>query len=134
MQDDNTAAPLGTPRVGDRILVTVQVEVRVSAHFVAIDDPLPANFEAVNPEFDSQQTSADAAAGMDWVSDFSELREDRALFFCDHLPPGRHTLRYLARVRAAGTATAPQTKVEEMYRPEHFGLGESVEVVSLPWE
>jgi hypothetical protein len=31
-------------------------------------------------------------------------------------------LRYLARVRAVGAATAPAAKVEEMYHPERLGL------------
>ena len=38
---------------------------------------------------------------------------------------GAHEIRYLARVRAAGAATAPPTKIEEMYHPERFGLGAS---------
>jgi uncharacterized protein YfaS (alpha-2-macroglobulin family) len=133
LSDDNQPGELGEPRVGDRVLVTLEIETRVASHFVAVDDPLPANFEAVNPAFRSREASGGALA-RDWASDFSELREDRALFFCDYLPPGRYTVRYLARVRAAGTATAAQTKVEEMYHPEHFGMSESIEVRSLPWE
>jgi len=52
------------------------------------------------------------------------------LYFCDHMPAGAYIYRYLARVRAAGDATAGPTKVEEMYRPERFGLGEMVKVSS----
>jgi hypothetical protein len=32
-------------------------------------------------------------------------------------------------VRAAGSSTAPPTKVEEMYHPDRFGLGDSQIVV-----
>jgi len=35
-------------------------------------------------------------------------------------------------VRAAGQATAGPTKVEEMYRPERFGLGEPTALASKP--
>jgi hypothetical protein len=31
--------------------------------------------------------------GTEWVSDYSELREDRAVFFANELYPGRYTLR-----------------------------------------
>jgi uncharacterized protein YfaS (alpha-2-macroglobulin family) len=50
------------------------------------------------------------------------------VFYCDELPAGRFAFQYLARVRMAGKTIAPQTKVEEMYRPERFGLGDSVEI------
>ena len=76
-----------------------------------MDDPLPAVFEAVVPEFKTQQTTA-LALTQDWVSDHRELRTDRALFFSDWLAPGRHVIRYLARVRAAGTVTAPAARIE----------------------
>jgi uncharacterized protein YfaS (alpha-2-macroglobulin family) len=131
--DDGTIRELRQPRVGDLVLITLRLEVRQPAHYVAIDDPLPAVFEAVNPKFKSQTTRA-GVAQMDWVSNFHELRTDRALFFCDHIAPGNYTISYLARVRAAGTATAPGAKVEEMYHPDRFGLAESVEVTSLPIE
>jgi alpha-2-macroglobulin len=120
-------------QVGDRVLVTLRVETTRPGHFVAIDDPLPAIFEAVNPAFKSQQVGGEDAAP-DWVSDYREMRADRVVYFCDHLPAGAFTFRYLARVRAAGNATAGPTKVEEMYRPERFGLGESAKLESKPME
>ena len=42
------------------------------------------------------------------------------MFFCDSLPKGRFHLQYLARVRAAGTVTAPAAKIEEMYHPDRY--------------
>ena len=130
--DDGTISELKEPRVGDRVLVTLRVEIRDRANYIAIDDPLPSIFEAVNPEFKTQQTRAGEVVGDEWFSDFRELREDRALFFRDHVWPGTFTIRYLARVRAAGTATAPAAKIEEMYHPDRFGLTESVQLTSLP--
>jgi hypothetical protein len=99
---------------------------------VVVDDPLPAIFEAINPAFKSQETMAGQRLGIDWMSDHQELRDDRALFFADDLAPGDYTIRYLARVRAAGTATAPAAKIEEMYHPERFGLTETLQLTSLP--
>jgi uncharacterized protein YfaS (alpha-2-macroglobulin family) len=84
----------------------------------------------VNPTFKTQQTRAGEQIGLDWLSDFHELREDRALFFANHVAPGRYTIRYLARVSAAGEATAPSAKVEEMYKPERCGLTESVKLIT----
>ena len=132
VEDDGTLSALEKPQVGDRVLVTLDVEVRRPANYVVVDDPLPAIFETLNPAFKSQETRAGEKLGRAWMSDYTELRDDRALFFADHILPGDYTIRYLARVRAAGTATAPSAKVEEMYHPERFGLTETTRLTSLP--
>jgi alpha-2-macroglobulin len=123
INDDGSLSELGEPQVGDRVLVTIRFNAPTRASYVAIDDPLPAVFEGVNPEFKTQQMNVDLATV--WQSDFTEIRDDRALFFRNELWEGNHEIRYLARVRAAGTATAPPTKIEEMYNPERFGLSGS---------
>lgn len=130
--DDNVARGFTNARVGDRVLVTLQLEARETAHYVAIEDPAPAIFELVNPAFASPSAAAGDRHAASWRSDFQEIRQDRALFFRDRLPPGHYTLRYLARVRAAGTAWAPGAKIEEMYHPERFGLTETVRVHAAP--
>ncbi len=132
VEDDGSLSELKDLRVGDRVLVTLHVDVRRPAQYLAVDDPLPAIFEAINPAFKSQETRAGEVLGRDWLSDHHELREDRALFFADRIYPGQYTIRYLARVRAAGTATAPSAKIEEMYHPERFGLTETLQLTSLP--
>ena len=132
VEDDGTLSEAKDLRVGDRVLVTLDLEVRKAASYLAINDPLPAVLEAVNPAFKSQATRAGEKLGTDWLSDFRELREDRALFFADRIGPGNYTVRYLARCSSAGTATAPSAKVEEMYHPERFGLTESAQLTSLP--
>ena len=115
-------------QVGDRVVVTLRVATPRPGHFVAIDDPLPAILEAVNPEFRTAQAAAQAQEF--WRADYREVRADRVLYFCDHLPAGAYTFSYLARVRTAGTVMAPATKVEEMYRPERFGLSETATLTS----
>ena len=125
---DGSLADAADLQVGDRVVVTLRVETTRPGHFVAIDDPLPAILEALNPEFRTQQAGA-GAQGF-WQSDYREVRADRVLYFCDHLAAGAYTFSYLARVRTAGRVTAPATKVEEMYRPERFGLSETTQLTS----
>jgi uncharacterized protein YfaS (alpha-2-macroglobulin family) len=131
LDDHNQPQEARNLRVGDRILVTLTLEARRPANYLVVDDPLPSLFEAVNPAFVTQQTAAQALAS-DWLSDHHELRTDRAVFFRNRAGAGRYQIRYLARVRAAGTATAPSTKVEEMYRPERHGLAETLTITALP--
>jgi uncharacterized protein YfaS (alpha-2-macroglobulin family) len=129
--DDGGLTEAADLKVGDRLVVTLRVETVRPGHFVAIDDPLPAILEAVNPAFQSRAVGG-VGQQRDWVSDHRETRADRVLYFCDHLAPGSYTFRYLARVRMAGTVHAGPTKVEEMYRPERFGLGEAGMLTSKP--
>jgi uncharacterized protein YfaS (alpha-2-macroglobulin family) len=132
--DDGKLAPAENLRVGDRILVTLDVEARRRATYVAVEDPLPSVFAPINPAFKSQESLGSETLGQDWISDHSELREDRAVFFVDLLNPGRYTLRYLARVVSAGEAIAPAAKIEEMYHPERFGRTEAWRVSAKPLE
>ena len=129
--DDGALGEFKDARIGDRVLVTLDIEVRNEAGYIAVDDPLPSILEAVNPAFKSQEMAGERLT-RDWVSDYHELREDRALFFANNIQPGRYTIRYLARVCAAGTATAPAAKIEEMYHPERCGLSRTMTVASLP--
>jgi uncharacterized protein YfaS (alpha-2-macroglobulin family) len=133
LTDDGYEESPAQLHVGDRILVELAIEAREPAHYVAIDDPLPAVFEAVNPAFKSQR-DVGSRRDADWFSDYREMRSDRLLFFRDHLPAGRYVIRYLARVRAAGSATAPSARVEAMYQPDRFGLSESMRLSSEAWE
>ena len=132
--DDGKLTPAENLRVGDRVLVTLDVEVRRRATYIALEDRLPGVLAPINPAFKSQETAMGETLGTEWVSDYSELREDRAVFFANELYPGRYTLRYLARVVCAGNATAPSAKIEEMYHPERFGTTETLKVAARPLE
>ena len=139
VDDDGKLQTPDTLRVGDRVLVTLTVDIHQPAHYLAVDDALPAVLEPLNPEFKSQETAPPIDTSplpeREWQSDHHEFRADRALFFRDHVyAAGRYEIRYLTRVRAAGTVTAPAAKVEEMYHPEHFGLSEATPLTARPLE
>jgi len=128
---DGSLQPAEDLRVGDRVVVTLRLETTRPAWFVALDDPLPAILEAVNPEFVSR-ASGEKTEGTNAPVSHRETRSDRVLYFCDALPPGTYTFQYLARVRMAGESTAAATKAEAMYRPDRFGLGTIARLNSRP--
>jgi uncharacterized protein YfaS (alpha-2-macroglobulin family) len=128
--DDGKLQPAESFRVGDRILVTLNVKSNRPGRLVAIDDPVPSVFEALNPDFKLDEASAETGSDDENYADYREIRGDRVQFFCDQLRAGDYTFRYLSRVRFAGEATVPPTKVVEMYRPARFGLGETDKVTS----
>lgn len=137
LDDDNQPRELSGLRVGDRVLVTLNLAVREGARYVAVDDALPSILEAVNPEFKTQEARSAAAlaeSGDQWLCSFREIRKDRCLYFADWVGPGNYTLRYVARVRAAGNVTAPPAKVEEMYHPERYGLSGTQTISSQAME
>jgi uncharacterized protein YfaS (alpha-2-macroglobulin family) len=132
LEDDGKLSAAENLRVGDRVLITLDIAVPRRATYLAVVDPLPAVFEAINPAFKSQEVGAGERLGTEWMSDYKELRTDRALFFSDLLYPGQYTLRYLARVISAGDAIAPSAKIEEMYHPERMGTTETTRVRTEP--
>jgi uncharacterized protein YfaS (alpha-2-macroglobulin family) len=115
---------------GDLVLVDVVVGATSQRHFVVVEDPLPAGFEAVDASLATTGDALDvgaaggeegAASGFQSSWFRRELRDDRVLFFVDSMPAGLYRYRYLARATALGRFVVPPTRAEEMYQPEVFG-------------
>jgi len=112
---------------GDVVQITLRVITAQERHFVVVDDPLPAGFEAINPRL--KMTSVAYQEGRDdessswWRTGFDhiERRDDRVMLFANILPAGEHVFTYMARATTPGTFTLPSTHAEEMYTPEVFG-------------
>lgn len=132
--DDGKLQPAEDFKVGDRILVTLNVKSNRPGRLVAIDDPIPSVFEAINPDFKPFDPNANTDSEDEDYADYREIHGDRVQFFCDQLRAGDYTFRYLSRVRFAGVATVPPTKVVEMYRPARFGLGKTDKIKSTAAE
>jgi len=136
---DGGVGPADDLMVGDLILVTLKVNIPDDRQsYLAIDDPLPAIFEAVNPDFQSQQTQhVDQAKSGKRLprlyANYRELKKERALFFADYCyRAGDYQIQYLARVVAPGNVIAPPAKIEAMYEPERFGLSGTQQISARP--
>jgi uncharacterized protein YfaS (alpha-2-macroglobulin family) len=121
-------------RGGDLVLVDLVVVTPKSRTFVAIDDPLPAGFEAVDSRLSTTSPRLSGLSGPSMSEDddameraerstyfTQEVRDDRVLFFVDSMPPGVFRYRYLARATARGSFVVPPSQASEMYAPEVFG-------------
>ena len=125
---------------GGLVLADVIVVTPSPRDFVVIDDPLPAGMEAIDASLATASGSLDEDGdGAEAVDEDEErdarahgraftkawhrreLRDDRVLFFVDHMPAGMYHYRYLARATTLGAFLVPPTKAEEMYSPEVFG-------------
>ncbi|MEM9018162.1 MAG: hypothetical protein AAGC68_14195, partial [Verrucomicrobiota bacterium] len=123
---DGSIAPAEDLTIGDLILITLDVNIPNQREaYLAIDDPLPSIFEAVNPSFKSQATQRvnTERRARTLYTNYREIRKDRVLFFADSVfREGDYSIQYLARVVAPGIVTAPPAKIEAMYEPQRFGL------------
>jgi alpha-2-macroglobulin len=121
---------------GQLVRVRVTISVPAVRHFVAIEDPLPAGFEAVNLRL-ATESRLEAAAfagaaqeeGWDRWYQHVEKRDDRVVVYSTVLPAGTYTYEYLARATTAGTFRAGPAQAEEMYSPEVRGRGMPASVV-----
>ena len=120
---------------GELVRVQVRVATAQERNFVAVEVPLPAGLEAVDT---SLATTRQATRGSDdqessealdqapedsfWSPfDYSEKRDDRVLYFSDHLPPGVHLQSFVARATTPGKFVLKPASAGEMYAPEVFG-------------
>jgi uncharacterized protein YfaS (alpha-2-macroglobulin family) len=134
----------GTWRVkaGARVRVKVTMVAPARRYHVALVDPLPAGFEAINPELATSETLPPAdevssefgGRGRYWWwwgpwYEHDNLRDERAEAFTSLLWDGVHEYTYLARATTPGVFVVPPPKAEEMYHPETFGRGATARVV-----
>lgn len=139
IESDGQTEPLSKVSVGDLVKVQLEVDLPIERYnYLAIDDPLPANLEAINSQFTTQQVAVNGKPKHEsdgkkisyLRTNRRELRSDRALFFTNWAPkPGKYQIVYLARVISAGECIAPPTKIEAMYAPDVYGLS-STQMVS----
>ncbi len=117
--------------VGDvvRVTLTCAKTDRELEYFV-LEDYLPACMEAINPNVPSQ------AAGLEWSPwshwfDHKEYLAYRVRGFCTRWG-GRDLLNmsYYARVKRAGTSTAPPAQGQLMYEPQTYGLSPNAVIIS----
>lgn len=135
----NAGKAIDSVSPGQVVKVRLTLTVPEDRHYVAVEDPLPAGFEAINTSFDTtSQTRAEEqlAAENDsyygwWWSywqlsfDYSEQHDDRIALFKTDLSAGIYRHAYLARATTPGKFTAPAAKVEAMYDPTVYGRSDA---------
>ncbi len=106
---------------------------------VALVDPMPAGFEALNPalattppipieEFEDAGFARFTFWWWQWF-EHQNLRDDRAEAFASLLWAGTYDYTYVARATTPGTFVVPPSKAEEIYAPETFGRSGSDTVI-----
>jgi uncharacterized protein YfaS (alpha-2-macroglobulin family) len=120
---------------GDLVRVTLRFTLTTERRYVAVTDPLPAGFEAVESWFAT--TASDLARAQDdqnfpddnswrwwWERggfDHVERHDNRVQIFATRLSEGVHEFSYIVRATTSGTFRTAPAHAEEMYEPEVFG-------------
>lgn len=131
----------GTWRIkaGARVRVRLTMFAQSRRYHVALVDPMPAGFEALNPALavtgniprDEKDTNAQSRWwwwSWQWF-EHQNMRDERVEAFTSLLWEGVYNYSYVARATTPGVFVVPPTKAEEMYHPETFGRAASDRVV-----
>ena len=129
--EDGAWRPCTEFNVGDVVRVTLTcAKAEKDLEYFVLEDYLPSNMEAINPEITSQ------SAGLEWNPwshwfDNREFQSHRVRGFCTRWA-GRDLLNmsYYARVKRAGEAMAPPASAQLMYEPQTYGLSPNTKVIS----
>ena len=126
-------------KAGARVRVRIQMVAQSRRSHVALVDPMPAGFEAMNPELavtgsvpsdpKEQQTLGRWWWWMRPWFEHQNMRDERVEAFTSLLWEGVYNYSYVARATTPGVFIAPPPKAEEMYSPETFGRGATDRVV-----
>ncbi len=117
-------------RAGATVRVRLTMVATSRRYHVALMDPLPAGFEAMNPALavtgsippDPNEGGGSSYWWWRWTwYEHQNLRDQRAEAFASLLWEGIHTYTYVARATTPGEFVAPPAKAEEMYSPDVFG-------------
>lgn len=153
--DPGTLKPTGKAaegvKVGDYVLARITLVAPETLHYVVVEDPLPAGFEAVDVSLrtasqaaqgpairrgEPTPTPAEGAPGVGGgenapIQTFdqpywsfwthSEVRDNRVSLYATQLAPGVYEYTYLMRAAAPGQFKVLPTTAYEMYFPERFG-------------
>ena len=125
-------------KAGAEVRVTLTMVTPARRYHVALVDPLPAGFEALNPalavtgSIPRDPNVQESRYGWWWWGPWYEhqnLRDERAEAFTSLLWEGVYTYSYVARATTPGSFVVPPAKAEEMYAPETFGRSATDRVV-----
>lgn len=123
-----TASAQEKLQIGKCVKIELAIRCDHDVAFAAINDPIPAECEAVNPELiDGEQQIARNITTFDGRRKPShyEFRDSRMLFFFNEMPSEEYRITYLLKPTTTGKFHWFAPRAEAMYYPEICGRGTS---------
>lgn len=130
--------PVTGAQVGENLVGKMTVIVPEDRYYVMVEDYLPAGLEGVDFSLSTAQQGlqnqnyggkGDSICSTwdcgDWNSlwrfNYSEVRDDRMMYFADFLPKGVYEIKYFVRATSVGQFHDLPALGQELYFPEVFG-------------
>jgi uncharacterized protein YfaS (alpha-2-macroglobulin family) len=116
----------GEIALGTLVRVRLTIANNENRNYIAIEDLLPAGFEALNTnllttEAVDQSRESDNARRSRSVLSYQDFGDHRAAFYANELKSGNYEFVYYARATTAGTFFLPVSLAEAMYDPDSYG-------------
>jgi hypothetical protein len=141
---------IASAKVGDYVMVKLVIVAPTDLNYLAVEDPLPAGFEAVDNTLKTSSIAAQSGglkeqpqpkpvSGDDrydqpywtyWAH--SEVRDDRAAVFATFLGRGTYEYTYMMRASVAGEFRTLPARAWQMYAPDVQGRSEATQFQVLP--
>jgi hypothetical protein len=132
---DESGKRLGSDSLpsGSLIEVRLRVTAKETTNYVAITDNLPAAFEALNmalatTEAVARRNPSDAERRGSSVLSYSEIRDDKVLFYANEMPAGTYEFAYYVRITGTGSFSYPSARAEAMYLSDRYGTSGSSKI------
>jgi uncharacterized protein YfaS (alpha-2-macroglobulin family) len=133
--DKKMETPVTSAPAGENLKGRMTVIVPEDRYYVMLEDYLPAGLEGVDFSLKTSQMGLqDMGEPMGkggygkgyyeyspWAFNYSEVRDDRMMFFADYLPKGVYEVDYFVRATTPGTYHDLPALAQELYFPEVFG-------------
>jgi len=128
---DDPKHPITEIQRGELVRVRLTIVAPAALHYVVIDDPLPAGFEAIDASLNTSVEVPSSYTRQDydergwgwWYFYHKEIRDEKVVLSADYLPAGTYVYTYLARASTAGTFKVIPTTATEFYFPDVGGRG-----------
>jgi uncharacterized protein YfaS (alpha-2-macroglobulin family) len=116
----------GEIALGSLVRVRLTLANNANRNYIAIEDLLPAGFEALNTSLLTTQSvdqsrESNLARSSRSVISYQDFGDHRAAFYANDLKSGNYEFVYYARATTAGTFFLPVSLAEAMYDPDSYG-------------
>ncbi|MFN7147586.1 MAG: hypothetical protein ACK4YP_27710, partial [Myxococcota bacterium] len=107
----------------------VQIVVPEDRTYVAVEVPLAAGLEALNPRLATAPPEATPRTRVTRAPTFADWRDDAVIFYFETLPKGTYDLALRARATVAGDFVLPAARAERLYDASVVGWSNGARVV-----
>lgn len=129
LDDDET--PVTSADMGDLLHARLTIVAPSALYYLAVDDPLPAGFEAVDATLQTDTTvpSTITISGLMergwgwWYFNNVQIQDEKISFAANYLPAGTYVYTYLVRASNRGTFNVIPPSAFEFYFPDVSGHG-----------